>query len=246
MKQSKTLPPRPAPGASARSRVDQTTAHAKVSLRDVVLLELQVASLPRNHYRAGAVILAPDIEAQPACFCIVKGRVRLYWISPIGEEIYYDELGPGDCVKPILSSGEDHRPMFARTLIDTTVEILSETACTELMERSLPFNKALVRDLSRRIAYLDRRLYEATALPMKVRLQTELLRLAQRQSDGTLAIRPPPTHRDLAIKIGSQREAVSKELARLARDGMLRRTRTAIVLLQEDRYCDELKRTSPV
>ena len=43
-----------------------------------------------------------------------------------------------------------------------------------------------------------------------------------------LSFRPPPTHQDLAGRIGSQREAVSKELRRLEKDGVIMRGRAAI------------------
>lgn len=199
-------------------------------MRDVALSELQMPSLQRRSYRAGALIMAPDTEAQWACFCIVKGRVRRYWLSPIGEEIFYDELEAGDCLRSISHVSEDRGPMFAQALVDVEVEALPTAAFTMLMERSLAFNKVLVQDMSKQIMHLDRRLYEAMALPMKVRLQAELIRLAQRQPDGTLAIRPPPTHQVLAVRIGSQREAVSKELARLHRAGILEYNRSSIVL----------------
>jgi hypothetical protein len=44
---------------------------------------------------------------------------------------------------------------------------------------------------------------------------------------------PPPTHQDLASRIGSQREAVSKELKRLERDGVITRGRATIHLVRE-------------
>jgi CRP/FNR family transcriptional regulator, cyclic AMP receptor protein len=90
------------------------------------------------------------------------------------------------------------------------------------------------------MVHLDQRLYEATALPMRVRLHAELLRLARRRDDGALTIVPSPTHQELAFRIGSQREAVSKELARLSRDGVLECSRSSIVVLQEQPIRDEI------
>ena len=49
-----------------------------------------------------------------------------------------------------------------------------------------------------------------------------------------LLISPPPTHQELAIRIGSQREAVSKELSRLVKDRVIMRSRAAIHLIRED------------
>jgi CRP-like cAMP-binding protein len=95
------------------------------------------------------------------------------------------------------------------------------------------FNQALVWELSDQMVDLDRRLYEGSVMPMKVRLHAELLRISRRRRDGALIISPPPTHQDLACRIGSQREAVSKELRRLERDGVIMRGRAAIQLVRE-------------
>ena len=95
------------------------------------------------------------------------------------------------------------------------------------------FNQILVRELSDQMADLDQRLYESSIMPMKVRLHAELLRSARRGRDGALIISPPPTHQDLAGRIGSQREAVSKELKRLEKVGVIARGRAAIRLVRE-------------
>jgi CRP/FNR family transcriptional regulator, cyclic AMP receptor protein len=71
-------------------------------------------------------------------------------------------------------------------------------------------------------------------MPMKVRLHAELLRISRRRRDGTLVISPPPTHQDLACRIGSQREAVSKELKRLESGVVIARGRAVIHLVRED------------
>jgi CRP-like cAMP-binding protein len=68
---------------------------------------------------------------------------------------------------------------------------------------------------------------------MKVRLHAELLRISRRRRNGALIVSPPPTHQDLASRIGSQREAVSKELNRLEREGVITRSRVAIEIVRE-------------
>jgi CRP/FNR family transcriptional regulator, cyclic AMP receptor protein len=201
------------------------------SLRDVVLSELHIRALPRRCYPEGAEIIGANVLTRSIYF-IVEGRVRLYRLSPAGDEVFYGEIEAGESlVAPPLADGA--RPTFAQAMADTTAEILSIPQFAKLMVESVVFNRALVSEMSKRIMQLDERLYEATALPMKVRLHAELLRLVSRQPDGTLSITPPPTHQDLALRIGSQREAVSKELARLSRLGIVRYSRSSIVFVDE-------------
>jgi CRP/FNR family cyclic AMP-dependent transcriptional regulator len=223
---------------NGREHVGRAPGAIKLSMRDIAIAELGIKSLPRKMYPTGTLMMNPDAEVRYVYF-IVAGRVRVYRLSPSGEQIFYDELGAGDCLSDLALIG-DHRPAFAQAVVDTMVELLSKTDFSRLVERCSTFTTALVRSMSKQMVHLDQRLYEATALPMRVRLHAELLRLARRGGDGALMIVPSPTHQELAFRIGSQREAVSKELERLSRDGVLRCNRSSIVILREQPIRDEI------
>jgi CRP-like cAMP-binding protein len=202
------------------------------SLREVVLAELKLPSLPRKRVTAGTLVMRPE-TATDSLFFVMDGRIRLYRLAPTGEQVFQGELGPGDCLKcpRMLCQHECHA--FAEAIVDTTLEVLSKPLFDRLRRDSVLFNQALVRELSDQMVDLDRRLYESSVMPMKVRLHAELLRISRRRRDGALIVSPPPTHQDLACRIGSQREAVSKELRRLERDGVIMRGRAAIQLVRE-------------
>ena len=204
----------------------------RASLREVALAELNLPSLPRKRVAAGTLVMRPETATESIYF-VMDGRIRLYRLAPTGEQVFQGELGPGDCLKcpKILGHHECHA--FAEAIVDTTLEVLSKPLFDHLRRDSVHFNQILVRELSNQMADLDRRLYESSVMPMKVRLHAELLRISRRRRDGALIISPPPTHQDLACRIGSQREAVSKELKRLERDGVITRSRGAIQIVRE-------------
>ena len=216
-----------------------TLENPRASLREVVLAELKLPSLPRKRVAAGTLVMRPETAIESLYF-VMDGRIRLYRLAPTGEQVFQGELGPGDCLKcpKILGHHECHA--FAEAIIDTTLEVLSKPLFDHLRRDSVHFNQILVRELSDQMADLDRRLYESSVMPMKVRLHAELLRIARRRRDGALIISPPPTHLDLACRIGSQREAVSKELKRLEREGVITRSRAAIHLAREDVLKEEI------
>jgi DNA-binding GntR family transcriptional regulator len=64
-----------------------------------------------------------------------------------------------------------------------------------------------------------------STLGVKNRIHAELLRLAQRKmKDGkTAVISPAPTHADIASRVSTHREAVTRELNQLAHIGLLER-----------------------
>lgn len=205
----------------------------RASLREIARAELKTQSLPRKRVAAGTMIMHPEAVTE-ALYFVLDGRVGLYRLAPGGEEVFQGELGPGDCLKcpRILCEHECHT--FAEAITESTLEVLSRVLFDRLMRESVIFNQRLVQDIASQMVNLDQRFYETSVMPMKVRLHAELLRISRRRRDGVLVISPPPTHQDLTSRIGSQREAVSKELTRLDKGGVIKRSRAAVYLVRED------------
>src|SRR5579859_5202761 len=87
------------------------------SLREVVLAELKLLSLPRKRVAAGTLVMRPETAADGLHF-VMDGRIRLYRLAPTGEQVFQGELGPGDCLKcpRILYQHECHA--FAEAIVD--------------------------------------------------------------------------------------------------------------------------------
>jgi CRP/FNR family cyclic AMP-dependent transcriptional regulator len=69
------------------------------------------------------------------------------------------------------------------------------------------------------------------------RIQAELVRMGREagiaRNQATLA--PAPRHADIASRVSTNREAVARELAELARNGLVEKRRGALVLLDVKR-----------
>lgn len=91
----------------------------------------------------------------------------------------------------------------------------------------------LAQHLVRKIRGLSERVFEFGAFPVSVRVRRALLRLAQNGTSSRegIVIRPAPTHYEMATSLSTHREAVSRELAQLARRRMIRTGRQVIVIL---------------
>ncbi|MFQ3596041.1 MAG: helix-turn-helix domain-containing protein, partial [Sphingomonadaceae bacterium] len=79
---------------------------------------------------------------------------------------------------------------------------------------------------------LTAQVYALSFLPVRARLHCELHRLARDAGagDGTATLFEAPTHEELAQRIGSHREAISREMAALARLGLLSQRRRRLVI----------------
>ena len=94
-----------------------------------------------------------------------------------------------------------------------------------------------MRLLSTRVRELNARLVEQTVLDLRHRLYSELLRLSVPRHGGKADERvmtPPPFHHILASRIGCRREQVTREFTMMSQEGLIERTRGALVLKRPD------------
>jgi CRP/FNR family transcriptional regulator, cyclic AMP receptor protein len=192
-------------------------------LSDEILAEIaQAAQFKR--YRRGQTIMTRETRERDLCL-ISAGRVRVIMLAPSGREVHFRDILAGGVFGEI--SALDGRPRCATVLAqeDTVVARLAPEALGPLLQRHWPMCERLLRGLAGALRDLTDRVYELSALSVQQRLIAELLRQAAPTLDGdALAwIQPAPRHIDLAATIGTSREQVSRELAALAREGLVQR-----------------------
>ena len=87
------------------------------------------------------------------------------------------------------------------------------------------------------IRALTSRVYEFSTLAVNNRIQAELLRLANLAPQGGNAARiaPAPTHVEIASRVSTHREAVTRELNRLSRMGLIERRDGTLLVKDLDR-----------
>lgn len=95
-------------------------------------------------------------------------------------------------------------------------------AVLRLMETYPGVAVAIARQLARRLAALRQRMLDNTLLSATGRICAELKRLAEASDDRV--IRPLPVFAELAQRVQSTRETVSRTVSRLERRGVVQRT----------------------
>ena len=138
--------------------------------------------------------------------------------------------------------------LLGLTAISATIE--AKTKCQvasmpgsvfrELLEQEPAVMLALLRQFAAKIRTLTTRVYEFSALAVSNRIQAELLRLAKisPQHGRSARISAPPTHSELASRISTHREAVTRELNRLSRLGIIERKGGAMLVQDIDRLAE--------
>ena len=97
--------------------------------------------------------------------------------------------------------------------------------------------KTLLEHFVREIRELTTRVFEFSTLAVRYRIQAEVLRLAQLSTcQGKIArIVPAPTHAEIASRTSTHREAVTRELNRLAQMGILEQRNRELWITDVDR-----------
>lgn len=164
-------------------------------------------------------------------FFVVQGNVRVLVLTADGEHTQIlGDFATGDLVGEMSAIDDAPRSARVEALVRTRLCVVPAAAFLDLAFAVRNVGLRLMQLLTARIRTQNQRLLEHTALPARLRLAAELLRLSRRRPDGTHAVSPPPTQEELAARVGARRETVSRELSALARAGLLRRTRAAFVL----------------
>jgi CRP/FNR family transcriptional regulator, cyclic AMP receptor protein len=87
---------------------------------------------------------------------------------------------------------------------------------------------------------------ELSTFDVRHGVYSELLRLAKAETGGgETKFTPPPTQVELAARVSTRRDAVSLELKRLERAGLIVRRRGAIVLLKPSELYARIEKAFP-
>ncbi len=112
-----------------------------------------------------------------------------------------------------------------------------------LIESESEIGDAIVRHLVKRLNTTTSRFIESNSYSVKERVCAELSRLAKPigKSPDTHVIRPTPVFTELALRIGSTRETVSRTVSDLTKSGHLKRETGALVIPDIERLKDSFE-----
>jgi CRP-like cAMP-binding protein len=187
-----------------------------------------VAALGRRcrwrRYRAHQQIVG-YLDDTKDVFFLVHGKARIVIHAASGREVCLGYLNAGQVFGELSALDGHPRSATVVVLSDALVASLPAPVFRDVVRRHGCVADALLRRLTRVVRMLSERVHEFSALPVPARIQAELLRLAREHGgEGNRAvIRPAPTHAEIASRVSTHREAVTRELSDLARGGLIER-----------------------
>lgn len=195
-------------------------------------------------YSATEIIVGYGDESTSVYF-LISGLVAVGMCSPQGREISYQDLMPGEIFGELAAIDQQPRACQVLALQACYVlqlpgpRFLSLTTCYPDLQR------AILLKLARTVRFLCGRVYDFGALDVSSRIRQELVRLIDQQrtdqqqtslqadkpiSQADSVIYSMPTHQQLASRVATHREAVSRELCELERQGIIVRNGKSLLI----------------
>jgi len=164
-------------------------------------------------------------------FVILSGAVRVSLVGTTGRALTYQVLEAGEMFGEVAAV--DGLPRTANVLAETesVVGSLSPGAFQQLAASEPTFTLAILHRLARLNRRLTNRLFEYHAYDVRGRVYLELLRLDETAGAEGVVI----TDRDMASRVGTTRENVSRIHGALREQGLLERNGSRLRLLDRER-----------
>ena len=161
-------------------------------------------------------------------YFIIYGRVKESTYTHSGKEIVFNTLGEGDCFGIVSPLRSDISNSDFIALEKTEVFAVRASEFIRLMRNNISVSEYAIAEVTGVANKYSNKLYEIRALDVSARTQAELLRHTTQDDnmDGSnyFEINNLPTHEEIANTIFTHREAVTREISKLRKDGVIVKT----------------------
>jgi CRP-like cAMP-binding protein len=185
-------------------------------------LSAVAASCAIRMFEKQAQILGEQ-EPTTDVFFILSGTVRSTSYTAAGREVIFNEIEAGEIFGEFSAVDGLPRASSCVAITDCRVARMTREKFLKMLERNGKIAVRLVELLVSKNRSMSERVFEVSALAVRERVRRELLRLAKDGEEfrNGIVIRPAPTHYEIAARIGSHREAVTREFNRLEAEGIV-------------------------
>ena len=154
---------------------------------------------------------------------LLSGLARVSIYAATGRQVSFRDIHPGAIFGELAAIDGHARSASVECVEPCIAAIMPQKAFVQALADHPVFMMAVMRHLTQQVRNLTARVFEFSTLAVRNRVQAELLRLAGTPPFGTNEMRlsPAPTHAEIASRISTHREAVTRELRWLEKEGVI-------------------------
>lgn len=212
-------------------RVAPTTLARVESLASLpmAVLEKLALLLKTQRFEAGATVVRHN-DASRDFYVIISGAVRVSLVGTTGRSLTYQILPAGEMFGEVSALDGNGRSANVIAETESVLGSLSSQAFLDLAASSSEFALIILQRLARLNRRLTSRLFEYHTYDVRGRVYLELLRLTDGAVDESVII----TDRDMASRVGTTRENVSRIHGVLKESGLIVRDKSRLTVLDRD------------
>ena len=173
-------------------------------------------------------ILISEGEPGTSLYIVLSGKLKIFSSDPDGKEFLFDVYGPGEIVGEMAIDG-DIRSASAEAVVDTVCAGVSLDAFRSRVKSDPDFAFGLILTLIRRSRHATSHA-RSLALESAYERLVALLEATAIEEGGVRAIPEALSQQDLADRIGTSRDMVSKIFKELTKGGYVSYAKKRVVL----------------
>jgi CRP/FNR family transcriptional regulator, cyclic AMP receptor protein len=187
----------------------------------------------RRTFEKGEVVFHRDDPAD-SLHLIVRGRFGARVLTPLGDQVLLDVLGPGDSFGELaLLLPDARRSATVSALEDGETRSIFRDDFARLQRSHPGVKDGLLRLLAEQLRRASERLVEAHYVDADTRVRRRLLDLARSYGSANDAV-VPLTQEELAAMAGTSRATVNRVLREEQRRGVVSLSRGRVTLVDPD------------
>ena len=199
------------------------------------VLETLVGQTHLLSYASDEIIIHEG-QPGPGLFIIESGRVKIYKGSPTGREMIIAVLEKGESFNEVPVFDQKENPAYVAAVMETRLWLISAEALRALISDHPQAAQQIIINLSQNLRMLVNKVAELSFYTVTARLARLLRELPESQLAGSGPTRM--TQDELASRVGTVREVVSRSLKELESCGAIEVERGRISVLDRDKLVD--------
>jgi CRP/FNR family transcriptional regulator, cyclic AMP receptor protein len=177
-------------------------------------------------------------------YLVSSGKVRVTTYSASGRQVTFRDVAAGDWFGEVAAIDGQPRSADVQALEDSLLATLPHDVFMRLLSAEPTVTQQVLQRLVRLVRSLSERVIDISTLGVQHRIHVELLRLAQEAgvAGNCARIEPAPKHADLAGRVSTNREQVSREMSALQQSGLLSKDGRALMVSDVRRLAQMVER----
>lgn len=166
-------------------------------------------------------------------YALVSGQVEVKVYSGTGKVVDFRVIEAGHTFGEYSAIDGKPRSATVEAKTECLVGTISGIDFVELLKTDPAISFQFILHMVGQVRDLTQRMVELSTLAVKHRIHAEMLRLVRKEiaSGNRASIAPKPTDNEIANRVATDRASVTREMRRLAEEGVIRREGRVLLVL---------------